>query len=211
MDFPDPVIENRHRAQVQGRPGKAGRRPGQDGRRGSVLHRLHRPGVGPDDHEGHGRAAPGHQGRHPAAAPTRSTPISARRRWPIARASAARPTSTTPTRSRPAVRASSPASRCMFEPGEPGSGFVFETRSSAATVPKEFIPGVEKGLTSAKENGLLAGFPVIDFKATPDRRRLPRRRLLGAGLRNRRPRGLPRTARKGRAQAARADHEGRSA
>src|SRR6202044_2296422 len=30
----------------------------------------------------------------------------------------------------------------------------------------EFIPGVEKGLTSAKENGLLAGFPVIDFKAT---------------------------------------------
>jgi elongation factor G len=33
-------------------------------------------------------------------------------------------------------------------------------------VPKEFVPGVEKGLLQAKENGLLAGFPVIDFKAT---------------------------------------------
>jgi elongation factor G len=34
------------------------------------------------------------------------------------------------------------------------------------SVPREFVPGVEKGLLSAKENGLLAGFPVIDFKAT---------------------------------------------
>jgi translation elongation factor EF-G len=44
----------------------------------------------------------------------------------------ARSTSTTPTRSRPAVRASSPASSSSFEPNEPGSGFEFETRSSAA-------------------------------------------------------------------------------
>ena len=34
------------------------------------------------------------------------------------------------------------------------------------SVPKEYVPGVEKGLESVKENGLLAGFPVIDFKAT---------------------------------------------
>ena len=54
----------------------------------------------------------------------------------------------------------------MFEPGEPGSGFVFESTIVGGAVPKEFIPGVEKGLESAKENGLLAGFPVIDFKAT---------------------------------------------
>ena len=33
-------------------------------------------------------------------------------------------------------------------------------------MPKEYIPGVEKGLNSAKDNGLLAGFPLIDFKAT---------------------------------------------
>jgi elongation factor G len=53
-----------------------------------------------------------------------------------------------------------------FEPGEPGSGFVFENSIVGGAVPKEYIPGVEKGLTSAKDNGLLAGFPLIDFKAT---------------------------------------------
>jgi len=53
-----------------------------------------------------------------------------------------------------------------FEPGEPGSGFVFESKIVGGAIPKEFIPGVEKGLESIKENGLLAGFPLIDFKAT---------------------------------------------
>jgi elongation factor G len=52
-----------------------------------------------------------------------------------------------------------------FEPGEPGSGFVFENKVVGGSVPKEYVPGVEKGLEMAKENGLLAGFPMIDFKA----------------------------------------------
>ncbi len=56
--------------------------------------------------------------------------------------------------------------KIKFEPGEQGSGFVFESSVVGGSVPKEFIPGVEKGLNSAKENGLLAGFPVIDFKAS---------------------------------------------
>jgi elongation factor G len=56
--------------------------------------------------------------------------------------------------------------KLVFEPGEPGSGFVFESAVVGGAVPKEYIPGVEKGLVSAKENGLLAGFPLIDFKAT---------------------------------------------
>src|SRR5215472_5370985 len=56
--------------------------------------------------------------------------------------------------------------KLVFEPGEPGSGFQFESKIVGGSVPKEFIPGVEKGLESAKENGLLAGFPLIDFKAT---------------------------------------------
>ncbi|MBN9319766.1 MAG: elongation factor G [Caulobacterales bacterium] len=53
-----------------------------------------------------------------------------------------------------------------FEPGEPGSGFVFESKIVGGAIPKEFVPGVEKGLESVKDNGLLAGFPLIDFKAT---------------------------------------------
>jgi elongation factor G len=53
-----------------------------------------------------------------------------------------------------------------FEPLAPGEGFIFENEVVGGTVPKEFIPAVEKGLKAQKESGLLAGFPVIDFKAT---------------------------------------------
>src|SRR6201985_3401266 len=56
--------------------------------------------------------------------------------------------------------------KIRFEPGEQGSGFVFESSIVGGAVPKEYIPGVVKGITSAKESGLLSGFPVIDFKAT---------------------------------------------
>mmetsp|Transcript_11555 Transcript_11555/g.14820 ORF Transcript_11555/g.14820 Transcript_11555/m.14820 type:complete len:707 (-) Transcript_11555:22-2142(-) len=56
--------------------------------------------------------------------------------------------------------------KITFEPLEAGSGFQFESKIVGGNVPKEFIPGVEKGLGMAKENGLLAGYPVTDFKAT---------------------------------------------
>jgi len=52
-----------------------------------------------------------------------------------------------------------------FEPLPPGSGFVFENEVVGGSVPKEFIPAVEKGLKAQKESGLMAGFPVIDFQA----------------------------------------------
>jgi len=54
----------------------------------------------------------------------------------------------------------------IFEPGEPGSGFEFESKVVGGNVPKEYIPGVEKGLEMAKETGIIAGFPVLDFKVT---------------------------------------------
>jgi elongation factor G len=47
----------------------------------------------------------------------------------------------------------------------PGSGFVFENQVGDGAVPKEYVPGVEKGLRGAAENGVIAGFPLIDFKA----------------------------------------------
>ena len=52
-----------------------------------------------------------------------------------------------------------------FEPLQPGEGFVFEETIVGGSIPKEYIPGVKKGLNSAKDNGAIAGFPVIDFKA----------------------------------------------
>jgi elongation factor G len=56
--------------------------------------------------------------------------------------------------------------KIKFEPLEVGSGFVFESKIVGGSVPKEYIPGVEKGLTQIKETGVIAGFPLIDFKAT---------------------------------------------
>ncbi len=53
-----------------------------------------------------------------------------------------------------------------FEPLPPGSGFQFENKVVGGSIPKEFIPSVEKGMRVQKESGLMAGFPVIDFKAT---------------------------------------------
>ncbi|MEQ8357315.1 MAG: elongation factor G [Kiloniellaceae bacterium] len=56
--------------------------------------------------------------------------------------------------------------KLVFEPLEPGEGFVFENAITGGSVPREFIPGVEKGLKSALDTGVMAGFPLIDFKAT---------------------------------------------
>ncbi|MBV6632931.1 MAG: elongation factor G [Alphaproteobacteria bacterium] len=50
-----------------------------------------------------------------------------------------------------------------FIPGERGAGYEFSSSIVGGSVPKEYIPGVEKGLASAKESGVIAGFPVVDF------------------------------------------------
>jgi elongation factor G len=53
-----------------------------------------------------------------------------------------------------------------FEPGEPGTGFVFRSEIKGGAVPKEYIPGVLKGLEESMTSGQLAGFPVVDVSAT---------------------------------------------
>jgi len=52
----------------------------------------------------------------------------------------------------------------IIEPGEPGTGFVFESKVTGGNVPREFWPAVEKGFKSCIEEGVLAGFPCLDFK-----------------------------------------------
>ena len=54
--------------------------------------------------------------------------------------------------------------KLVFEPGEPGSGFEFTNETVGGVVPKEYVPGVDKGLKTSRETGVLAGFPVIDFQ-----------------------------------------------
>jgi len=54
----------------------------------------------------------------------------------------------------------------IVEPTEPGAGFQFESKIVGGAVPKEYIPGVEKGLQSVLTSGVVAGFPVVDVKVT---------------------------------------------
>jgi len=56
--------------------------------------------------------------------------------------------------------------KIIAEPTKPGTPFQFENKIVGGVVPKEFIPGVEKGLVSVLGSGVLAGFPVVDLKVT---------------------------------------------
>ncbi|MDE0991774.1 MAG: elongation factor G [Rhodospirillales bacterium] len=56
--------------------------------------------------------------------------------------------------------------KIKFEPLPPGSGFEFVSTVTGGNVPREYIPGVEKGITGALSNGIISGFPMTDLKAT---------------------------------------------
>jgi elongation factor G len=56
--------------------------------------------------------------------------------------------------------------KMIIEPGEAGEGYVFENKVVGGNVPREFIPGVEKGVQSVIDAGILAGFPILDVKCT---------------------------------------------
>ena len=56
--------------------------------------------------------------------------------------------------------------KIRFEPLPAGEGFVFENKVVGGNIPKDYIPGVAKGIESARTTGVLAGYPMIDFMAT---------------------------------------------
>ncbi|MFZ1110120.1 MAG: elongation factor G [Rhodomicrobium sp.] len=56
--------------------------------------------------------------------------------------------------------------KIVLEPQEQGAGFLFESKIIGGAVPKEYIPGVEKGVRSVLDNGVLAGFPMLDLKVS---------------------------------------------
>ena len=53
-----------------------------------------------------------------------------------------------------------------IEPGKPGSGFVFEDRIKGGTIPREYIPAVERGMRDAMNSGVVQGYPVVDVKVS---------------------------------------------
>ena len=56
--------------------------------------------------------------------------------------------------------------KLLVEPQEPGAGRLVENKVKGGSIPKEFIPGVEKGIETISDGGILAGFPLIDYKVT---------------------------------------------
>jgi elongation factor G len=56
--------------------------------------------------------------------------------------------------------------KLLVEPQEPGTGRSVESKIKGGAIPKEFIPGVEKGIETVSDTGILAGFPMIDYKVT---------------------------------------------
>lgn len=54
----------------------------------------------------------------------------------------------------------------QIEPGDEGSGFEFESKIVGGTIPREYIPSIEQGMKEACESGIIAGYPMIDLKAT---------------------------------------------
>ena len=137
--------------------------------------------------------------------------MSARRRWPIARRITQRPTidythkKQTGGSGQFAQRQDRRSSRTR-----PAQASSSRTRSSAARCRRNTSRASRRASESVLDSGVLAGFPVVDVKVTLDRRRLSRRRLVGAGLRDRGPRrASAKRCAKARPDAARADHEGR--
>jgi hypothetical protein len=188
---------DRDRAEVEGRPGEAGRRAGRSWRP-RIRPSASRPTRSRPDHpQGHGRTASRHQGRHPEAH------LQGRRQYRRAAGGlSARRSPSGESRLHPqeADRRHGPV-RARQDRGRAeraGKGFEFENEIVGGNVPKEYIPGVEKGLKSVLGNGRARRLPGGRRQGHADRRRLPRRRLLGARLRDRGARGVPRSAAEGR-------------
>ena len=166
MEFPEPVIEVAIEPKTKADQEKMGVALARLAQEDPSFRVSRRSRVRSDDPEGHGRTPSRHQGRHP------SPHLQGRRQY---RRAAGRLSRDADQEGRDRLhaqkadrrfgpvraRARSSSSRCPR-----ASGFEFENDIVGGSVPKEYIPGVEKGLNASRDNGVLAGFPLIDFKAT---------------------------------------------
>ena len=97
-----------------------------------------------------------------------------------------------------------------MEPSETGAGFIFEDKVVGGVIPREYIAPVEQGIKEALENGILAGYPMVDVKVELVVRLVPRSRLQRNGVQDRRVDGIQGGGQEGASGAARADDERRS-
>ena len=75
--------------------------------------------------------------------------------------------------------------KIRVEPLARGADFEFVDDIFGGSIPRNFIPAVEKGIQDVRKRGYLAGYPMVDFRVEPLRRPVPRRRLVGDGVQDR--------------------------
>ena len=208
MEFPDPVIEIAIEPKSKADQEKLGVALAKLAAEDPSFRVSTDQESGPDHPQGHGRTAPRHQGRHPQAhLQGRRQYRRAAGRLPREDHAAAEVDYT--HKKQTGGSGQFARVKIVAEPAVPGTPFEFENEVVGGSVPKEYIPGVEKGLESVLGSGVLAGFPVVDLKVSLIDGAYHEVELVGAGVRNRVARGAARGAAEGPPGAARADHEGR--
>ena len=199
---------DRDRAEDQGRPGEARRRAVAPRRRGSLVPRVDRPGERPDHPQGDGRTASRHQGRHPEAH------LQGRRQCRRAAGRLSRddhPVGDPRLHPQEAERRLRPVRPCRArgEAERRRQGQSFRGTDRRRRGAEGIHPGRREGRRVGSDLGRPHRVPGRRRHGRAGRRQVPRRRLLGARLRNRRARRFPRGAEDGGSGSARADHEGR--
>jgi elongation factor G len=189
MTFPDPVIEVAIEPKTKGDQEKLGtaiQRLAEE----DPTFRSHRRGDRPDDHRRYGRAAP-------------RVLVDRMRREFRVEANVGKPQVAYRETIRKKVENHSYTHKkqtggsgqfakviigsSLADPEtEAGRGLRVRQQRHRWPHPAEYIPSVDAGAQDAMEFGVLAGYPMVDIKVTLDRRRVPRRRLLGAGVQDRR-------------------------
>ena len=117
-----------------------------------------------DARHGPRRAAPRGRAGEAEAEVRRRGRAASSRASPIARRSARAPKGRDATRSSRAAAGSSATAGCASRPSPRGDGIRFEDQIVGGSIPSKFIPAVEKGIHEAAERGVLAGYPLVDFK-----------------------------------------------
>ena len=166
MVFPEPVISVAVEPKTKADQEKMGLALQRLAKEDPSFRMSHRPGVRPDDHRRHGRAAPGnHRRPHEARVQGRGERRQAAGRLPRndPRARSTRKASSCASR---AAAASTATCGSRSSRPKPGKGYEFVNGIVGGTIPKEYIPAVDKGIKEATANGVLAGYPVVDVKVT---------------------------------------------